>query len=270
MQFDDGYFGTPAHIGLARRTRDLWLLLRGDLRFGTCGRNIVVVGDQGADMAALMAAISRLTGNCGAHYYPMQRVDTLKAELADAGQTPDHWQHCTGRQQAYDLCKSIVAKEPLPGDLRLERLGPDSPAALVRATAELSFECGVTQMPGRNMRGIAAPGICLVALDGDGGAVATAGSYRYTHPDSAYRDWAFWGALATRPDRRGEKLAMILGAHAIVHMWEAHGVRGFSTGIKQDNAASLAVCSKQGVVPGDWAFVTRTDPGLFKSDAFTR
>lgn len=270
MQSDDEFFGSPVHVALARRTRDLWALIGDDPRFGTYGRNVVVVGDQGEDMAALMASVSRLTGNCGAHYFPAERTDILMAALADRGQEPDCWAHCSGGQGAYDLCREIVVDVPLPGDLRVIHLSPDSPAALVRATAELSFACGVTQMPGRYLRGLATPGICLAAVDADGAPVATGSSYRYTHPDSPYPDHAFWGALATRPDRRGERLAMILGAMAIVHMWENHGVRGFSTGIKADNAASMAVCAKQGVVPGDWAFVGCTDPQLFKGGAFTR
>ncbi len=270
MQFEDEIFGSPAHVALARRTRELWALIGNDPRFGSYGRNVVVVGDQGADMAPLMVAISRLTGNCGSHYYPAERADALMAELAGAGQETGRWLHCCGGQKAYDLCKAIVADVALPDDLRVTRLSADSPASLVRATAELSFACGVAQMPGRYMRGMAAPGICLVAVDADGDPVATGSSYRYTHPDSPYPDYAFWGALVTRPDRRGQKLAMILGARAIVHMWENHGVRSFSTGIKADNAASLAVCAKQGVVPGDWVFVANTDPELFEGGAFTR
>jgi hypothetical protein len=36
--------------------------------------------------------------------------------------------------------------------------------------------------------------------------------------------------LATREDRRGQRIALLLGAQAIIHMWEQHGARGFMTG----------------------------------------
>ncbi len=270
MQFDDEYFGSLAHIGLARRTRDLFPLIGRDPRFGSYGRNVLLLGDQGAETAPLMAALSRLCGGAGVHYYPSAKAEGLKAELARLGQNADIWQHCTGGEKAYKMCKAIVAGAHLPSDLRLETLSADSPSALVRATAELSMDCGVMPMPGRQMRGLENPGLCLVAVDGSGAPVATGSSYRYTRPDSAYPDWAFWGALATRPDRRGERLAKILGAHAIVHMWENHGVRGFTTGIKADNAASLAVCAKQGVAPSDWSFIACTDPEHFKGAPMTR
>lgn len=270
MQFDDEYFGTPAHVALARRTRDLYRLLADDPRYGSYGRNIILLGDQGAGTAKMIAAASRLVGGAGVHYYPAVKAEALLAGLTGLGQDAGCWQHCSGGRRAYELCRAIVADAPLPPDLQVVRLSADSPAGLVRATAELSMECGVAPLPGKFMRGLANPGLCLVAVDADGAPVATGASYRYTHPDSAYPDYAFWGALATRPDRRGEKLAMILGAMAIVHMWEVHGVCGFSTGIKADNAASMAVCARQGVVPGDWAFVACTDPVHFKGVTFTR
>jgi hypothetical protein len=218
----------------------------------------------------MMARIARLCGAAGAHFYPSAKTAALKAELVELGQSADHWELCTGGQRAYEMCKSIVAEVPLPDDLRLERLSADSPAGLVRATADLSMNCGVMPLPGRQMRGLSNPGLCLVAVDQGGAPVATGSSYRYTHPDSDYGHYAFWGALATRPDRRGERLAMILGANAIVTMWEEFGMRGFSTGVKADNPASLAVCAKQGVVPGDWSFVSCTDPDLFKGAPMTR
>lgn len=270
MKFDDEIFGTPAHAALQRRSMDLFRLLADDPRYGTYGRNVLLIGDQGEDMAERMAGIARLTGAAGTHYYPSEKSEALCAVLAEMGQTAGRWELCTGGRHAYDLSRAIIAEIPLPDDLKVVRLSADAPAELVRGVAELSMACGVMPVPGRNMRGLVNPGICLAAVDREGVPVATGSSYRYTHPDSDFRDYAFWGALATRPDRRGEKIAMVLGSMAIVHMWENHGVRDFTTGIRADNAASFAVCAKQGVVRSDWTFVACTDPDHFKGAPMTR
>ncbi len=270
MQFDDEYFGSEAQNLLMRRGRDLYQLVRADARLAFHGRSIILLGDRGGETAPLMARIARLCGASAIHFYPSEKTGALKAELTGLGQNAAHWEFCTGGLEAYETCKAILADVPLPGDLRLVRLSADSPAALVRATAELSMDCGVMPLPGRQMRGLANPGLCLVAVDASGAPVATGSSYRYTHPDSDYRDHAFWGVLATRPDRRGQKLAMILGAHAIVRMWEEFGMRGFTTGIKADNPASLAVCARQGVRPSGQTFIACTNPEHFGDAPITR
>ena len=76
-------------------------------------------------------------------------------------------------------------------------------------------------VPGAFMRGQLRQGICLVATDGNGQPVATASSYVLHHPSSPRAPIVFWGMLATREDRRGEKIGLVLGAQAIVHMWDA-------------------------------------------------
>ena len=69
--------------------------------------------------------------------------------------------------------------------------------------------------------------------------------------------------LATRADRRGEKIGLVLGAQAIVHMWERHGARGFMTGVRAENASSQALCAKLGVGPTDWIYAHCIDRGVF-------
>ena len=80
---------------------------------------------------------------------------------------------------------------------------------------------------------------------GDGGVLCNA------RPGTPRSKEAFWGVLATREDHRGRGLAGWLGARAIQHMWEYEGMRGFNTGIKEDNAASLAACAKLGIRRSD-------------------
>lgn len=88
------------------------------------------------------------------------------------------------------------------------------------------------------MRGGTQKGICLLAMDKTGKAVATASSYLGNNPDSPHARDAFWGMLATSSERRGEKIAPLLGAQIIVSMWEKFDARGFITGIVAENADS--------------------------------
>ena len=51
--------------------------------------------------------------------------------------------------------------------------------------------------------------------------------------------------------------------HAIVHMWERHGARGFMTGVRANNSSSQALCRKLGVNATDWIYAACTDKELF-------
>lgn len=113
------------------------------------------------------------------------------------------------------------------------------------------------------MRGQAQKGICFVATDQDQRPVATASSYMIHHPSSPRARDAFWGMLATREDRRGERIALLLGAQAIIHMWERHGARGFMTGVRADNSPSQALCNKLRVSATSWIYAGCVDKEMF-------
>ena len=83
------------------------------------------------------------------------------------------------------------------------------------------------------------------------------------HPASRRATDVFWGMLATREDRRGQRIALLLGAQAIVHMWEKHGARGFMTGVRADNASSQALCNKLGVGATEWIYASCMDREQF-------
>ena len=67
------------------------------------------------------------------------------------------------------------------------------------------------------------------------------------------------GMLSTRPDRRGQKIALLLEALAIVHMWEEKGARAFMTGVRSNNASSTALCNRLGVFDTDWTYAVCID-----------
>ena len=270
MCFENEYFGSDVQISMMKRARDTWLLTNTDPRYSYYGRMVSIAGDLGEDTAGLLSALVRVQGGASCQYYPANKTDEFCDTIRASGLTADRWEQCWGGQDAYDQARQVLDTVPLPNDLTVECLSAQSTNEIVQNTAELTVACGLMPVTGRIMRGLDVPGVTLVALDKAQKAVATACSYRSFHKDNPYGNHAFWGGLACREDRRGEKIALILGAMSTVFMWEKMNTRGFSTGIKKGNAPSFSVCKKLGVMPSDWTFVGCSDPELFKGVSLSK
>jgi hypothetical protein len=269
MFTDDEYFGSADRIALSRRSASLWSLLRNDARFAYYGR-LVALSDPGPDAADILYAMAKLQGAAVSYFYPANAATGLFAELEQRGLATDRHEHFRGGEAA--LAASRKAREgfALPADLGVSAIDASTPRELVREVAELCQSCDVMPVPGSVMRGRAREGICLIATDRNGRPVATASSYMIHHPSSPRAKDAFWGMLATRKDRRGERIALLLGAQAIVHMWERHGARGFMTGVRADNASSRALCNKLGVSATDWIYASCIDREIFGGSSVTK
>jgi hypothetical protein len=76
--------------------------------------------------------------------------------------------------------------------------------------------------------------------------------------------------LATDPDRRGQKLALILGAMAMRIMHDRFGFGSFMTGVQAGNAASEAVCHAAGLAARGRVILTLVDPGALPGGKMTR
>jgi hypothetical protein len=269
MFTDDEFFGSPDRIALSRRSADLWSLLRDDPRFAYYGR-LVALSDPGQDAASILSAMARLQGAAVSYFYPAGAARSLFAQLEERGLATDRHEHFWGGEAALAASRRARADLALPTDLSICAIGADTPRELVGAVAALCQSCDVMPVPGSIMRGQAQRGICLVATDREGSPVATASSYLIHHRSSPRARDAFWGMLATREDRRGERIALLLGAQAIVHMWEQHGARGFMTGVRADNASSQALCRKLGVNATDWIYASCIDPEMFGGSSVTK
>lgn len=269
MSTDDEFFGSPERAALSQRSLNLWTLLRDDPRFAYYGR-MVALSDPGADSADILAALARLQGAAVSYFYPASMADVLFAELAARGFATDRHEHWLGGEGALAASRKALSQYRLPADLTVSAVDEGTPVELVRAIADLLQSCDVMPVPGAFMRGRMVPGLCLAALDGNGRPVATASSYVMHHRQSPRAATVFWGMLATRDDRRGEKIGLILGARAIVDMWERHGARAFMTGVRADNASSQALCTRLGVGPTDWAYAQCIDRAQFGGGTVTK
>lgn len=269
MSIDDEVFGSPEQQALARRSASLWSLLRADPRFAWYGR-LVALSDSGNDPAEVLGALARVQGAAVAYFQAARNAGTLIAELEAQGFATDRHEQYWGGESALVASRAVLASHALPADLTVHAIDAATPRQAVAAVAELWLSCGVMPVPGTVMRGNGPAGICLVALDRHARPVAAASSYLMHGSGSPHATDAFWGMLATREDRRGEGVALRLGAQAIVHMWERHGARGFMTGVKAGNASSQAVCRKLGVGPTDFVYASCMDRSQFGASSVTR
>lgn len=90
------------------------------------------------------------------------------------------------------------------------------------------------------------------------------------HADSPRADEAFWEMLAAHKSWRGKRLAGWMGAQIIIDMAEKIDARGYSSGVKPDNASSQAMCSRLGVGPSDSVYAGAIDPAAFDEGLVTR
>jgi hypothetical protein len=266
---DEEYFGSPSKIGLMRRSKVLWSLLCDDPRFSYYGRSLFIA-DERPDSAMLVACLARLTGASFASFYPKTSVERLFAELEDMGLSTDRHEHYRGGEDAYESANKAVRDIVIPSGIAVVKIGSDTDALLLSDLAALWEDCGVMPVPGSVMRGAFRRGIVLAALDENGKPVSAASSFVMHHPDSERANDVFWGMLATRDAWRGKKLGLLLGARAIVHMWEIEGARGFSTGVRAENRPSQALCEKLSVRDTDWVYASCIDTELLGGDSITK
>jgi hypothetical protein len=269
MFTQDEFFGTPDRIALSRRSADLWSVLRDNPRYAYYGR-LVGLSEPTEDAADILYAMAKLQGAAVSYFYPANAAASLFAQLEEKGLATDRHEHFWGGETALTASREAREVFALPPDLTTSIIDADTPRELVGEVAELCQSCDVMPVPGSVMRGLERKGICLVATDQTGRPVATASSYMLHHSSSPRARDAFWGMLATREDRRGQRIALLLGAQAIIHMWEHHGARGFMTGVRADNAPSQALCNKLGVGATDWIYAWCMDKELFGGSPVTK
>lgn len=270
MQFGDEFFGTAAQQSVSRRARDVWQLCKEDPRFSYNGRITAMVGDIGPRSGEVLASLARMQGATTGHFLPKARSAPIETALHEEGLSTNIWEFCQGRDGAYAAAQEILETQALPADLSVAAITAETDPARVAEFAGMAADCGVLAMSGRVMRGLDVPGVTLAAIDDTGAVVASAWGYKCYAAESEGKDFAFWGGLSCREDRRGERIALVLGAQSIVRLWEDLGVRGFCTGITPGNMPSFKVCEKLGVFPGDRIGMGVTDPATFGGGSLTK
>jgi hypothetical protein len=269
-QMKDEFFGSDDQRAVLRRGRGLAALLGQDRRYCYYGRSVGLTGPEDGDLDHL-AAMAIVQGNATYWNVPLTQVEAIKASLVARGLAPMHYDKWEGSRSAIAAARQVVATVSLPEDVTMQRLDASSADGQLASLAEMALGCGVLPPCGEVLRGLLRPAVCLVAVDRASKVVSCAASSAYAHADHpTLGGQAWWGMLATDPARRGQRLSLVLGAHALLEMETRFEFGDFMTGVEPGNAPSESVCARMGLSKGHSAIIACADPRALASGRMTK
>ena len=246
----DEFFGSDDQRAVLRRGRGLAALLGQDRRYCYFGRTVGLAGPEDGDIDHL-AALVTVQGQAIYGTVPVNQVDAIKTSLLARGLVPMLYDKWEGSRSAIAAARQVVATLSLPEDVTMLRLDASSADGQLASLAEMALGCGVLPPCGEVLRGLLRPAVCLVAIDRAAKVVSCAASSAFAHEDHPkHGRQAWWGMLATDPARRGQRLSLFLGAHALLKMEARFGFGDFMTGVEPGNAPSEAICARMGLSKG--------------------
>ena len=264
------YFGNDDQRALLRRGRGLAALLGQDRRYSYYGRTVGLVGPEDGDIDQL-AALAIVQGSATYGAVPLSQAETIKTSMFARSLVPMHYDKWEGSRSAIAAARQVVATRSLPEDLTMLRLDASTADGQLASLAEMALGCGVLPLCGEVLRGLLRPSVCLVAIDRASKVVSCAASSAYAHEDHPkHGRQAWWGMLATDPMRRGQRLSLVLGAHALLEMETRFGFGDFMTGVEPGNAPSESVCARMGLSQGHFAIIGCADPRALASGRMTK
>ncbi len=265
-----GYFGSADQQAMSRRGEALFRMVHHDPRYSWYGRNVALADfEQGG--VDVLADLTRIQGAAVSYRVPRDKIASVCEALEAKGLRSDWMGFCYSEDSGSpDRARALLNDVLLPSDVTVTRLAADSGDVDVTDLGEVALESGVLPPPASVLRGEARQGVVLLARDAEGRAIACAAAIETFHPEGTMGDHGWWGMLATRPERRGEKIALHLGARAMATMSEEAGLTRFVTGIRDDNAASLKLCAQLGVRPSPYVIAMAMDPSAFSDTRITK
>lgn len=266
----DEFFGSDDQRALLRRGRGMAALLGQDRRYSYYGRTVGLPGPEDGDIDHL-AALATVQGSATYFAVPLSQVEAIKSSMTARGLVPMLWDRWEGTRSAIAAARQVVAAHSLPDDVTMLRLDASTSDGHLASLAEMALGCGVLPPCGEVLRGLLRPAVCLVAIDRALRVVSCAASSAYAHEDHPrHGRQAWWGMLATDPARRGQRLSLVLGAHALLEMETRFGFGDFMTGVEPENAPSEAICARMGLSRGHSAIIGCTDPRALASGRMTK
>jgi hypothetical protein len=256
---NDRFFGTESQQSPLRRGRSIYDLFAGDVRVSYYGRTVGLLRPS-AESGPLLDRLIALQGASTYADVPVEDADIVQSELEARGYSITRYQCWSGGDTAIKAARNIVATYALPKGITAHWIDADATDLHLERLADVALCCGVLPLAGSVLRGQLKPGLGIVALDEHGQAASCAAASSFAHPDDTIRgSEAWWGMLATHKQHRGKKLALILGAMALLKMHERFGFQQFMTGVQPGNTASEAVCAKTGLSPQPRIILTAVD-----------
>lgn len=266
---DQEFFGSDAQQSMMRKAAAVWQLVHDDIRFQSHGRAVGLNAKESQDIETHMA-LARLQGVSAIDSFPVGNAEAYIKDLEASGFKTDRFEVWQSGPDALLISREIERDNTLLKDLKVVSVDSSTSREKLAALAELTQSCEVLLPMGQFMRGVARPSVCLFAQDESGTPVGSSAAVAAFHPESANGASAWWGMLATHFDRRGERIALQLGAKSMIAMNEQHGYETFNTGIRAGNTASQKLCSKLGLTQTDECVIIAVDPEGFAGDRLTK
>ena len=264
----DQFFGEPEQQALQRRADHLWTLLKDDLRFCCHGRAVGLAEPTEANVDTQIA-LAMLQGAAPVEGLPRPEAPARREALERAGLKTDQFVNWNGGIQALAAAEDVIRSMSLPSDLEVVSVDGDTAGDDLAQLDALTQSCGVLLPLGAFMRGHRRPAVCLYARDSAGRIVGSTSSVAQFHPDHPNAGLVWWGMLATAEARRGQGIALLLGALSMRAMRDRFGYQRFFTGIREGNTASERLCGKLGLSPSDTVVMIAIAPDLFASGRVT-
>lgn len=266
---NEEYFGSEAQQGLQWRAEKMWELTKQDVRFSCHGR-AVALAEYTKDNLPTQLALARLQGVC-----PIEGVDRASAkirtsELEAEGLVADAYVSWTGGQETFDAASSVLRDRSLPDDLSVEEIDPATPLEVLQKLDVLTQKCDVLLPMGSFLRGRQKPSVFLYAKDAKGHVIGASAAVAQCHTDHPKSSKVWWGMLATDESRRGEGIALLLGAMALRAINEKFGYTACFTGIREGNKPSEALCAKLALAPSSNVDLIAIYPPVFSGGKLTK
>lgn len=265
----DEYFGSGVQQGLQRRACALWSLLRNQPEYSCHGRAVAVTG-QRPDTVQAQIAMARLQGAGLCDRVASDHLAARRAALTAAGLEIDEYTSWTGGEKAVQAARAVLADRPLRAGVDCKAVDADTPAEVLGQLDRVTQACGVLLPMGRFLRGLDRPSVFLYAQTSEGRVIGTAGAVAQFHPDGPDQQDYWWGMLATDEAFRGQSIALILGAEAIVRMADGLGLVLMHTGVRAGNAPSERLCAKLGLARSDRTDMIAIDKSVFAAGSMTK
>lgn len=240
------YFGTESQQGLQQRAEDLWRVVQDDPRFSCHGR-AVALADYTEQNLSVHLALARLQGVCPLGGIEKDVAQKRRKQLEAEALVADEYVHWEGGIEAVEAARAVMKDRKLPSDLRVVEVDAATSLEDLRKLDSLTQRCDVLLPMGSFLRGQQMPSVFLFAIDQKGQVVGTSAAVAQYHPKHPKADMVWWGMLATDEDRRGEGIALILGAMALHEINKKFGYSSCFTGIREGNEPSEALCAKLGL-----------------------
>ena len=266
----DRFFGPPDVQVMARRAKALFNITSDDPNLAYYGRFVSLADFETGGLEKFQDLI-RLQGASAAYWIPNEVAHEVESALESAGLRADRFEYVVTEGDSVARAREILSNFSVGDDIAVTRIGPDSSDDDLDAFAEVAGAGGVLPPPASVLRGRTRRSAVFLARERTSNrAISCAAGIENFHPKSARSDHVFWGMLSTLPDWRGRKIALILGARAMVSLYEDFGFSKFTTGVRADNAGSMALCAKLDMLGGKWCIHVGMDPAQFSGARVTK